>query len=122
MNRFGKISVLLAGLALPTAILLSGLVGYYLKSNNPDGVDITAGLAYLRPILLTAFISYGFLWAVSLVSGVLGLKRDTSAELSRAGLLLLALVTIVSLAAGITNKNIADAEDAYRAAQSSRVD
>lgn len=120
MNKYGKASVVLAGLALPTALLLSSLVAWYLKSTNPDNVDITAGLAYLRPILVTSFISYGLLWLVSLLSGILGLKRDTSDELSRLGLLLLILVTTVSLAGGITSRRIADAEDAYRASQSTQ--
>lgn len=120
MNKYGKVSVILAGLALPTALLLSSLIAWHLKSTNPDSVDITAGLAYLRPILLTSFSTYGVMWLVSLVSGLLGLKRDASDELSRVGLMLLILVTVVSLASGITSRKIADAEDAYRATQTNQ--
>lgn len=114
MNKFGKISIITAGLVLPVALLLSGVVAWHLKSTNPSDVDITAGLAYLRPILLTLFISFGIFWAVSLVTGLLGHKKDASSEYSKIGLTLLVLVTIVSVGAGTAAKATSNAEDAYR--------
>ena len=115
MNKFGKVSIITAGLMLPTAMFISGVIAWHLKSTNPDGVDITAGLAYLRPILVSAYSIFGAIWLVSLVCGVLGLKRDTSPDYSKLGLILLILVTITSVGAGITSKGVSDAEDAYRA-------
>lgn len=115
MNKFGKVSIITAGLVLPVALLLSGVVAWQLKTTNPDAVDITAGLAYLRPILVTSFTTFGLIWLVSLVSGILGLKKDASPDYSKLGLLLLVLITITSVGAGITSKGVSDAEDAYRA-------
>ncbi len=115
MNKFGKVSIITAGLVLPIAMLVSGIVAWQLKSTNPDAVDITAGLAYLRPILVTSFTAFGLIWLVSLVSGLLGLKKDASPDYSKLGLLLLVLITITSVGAGITSKGVSDAEDAYRA-------
>jgi len=118
MNKYGKITVITSGLILPITLILGSVVTWYLKTNNPDGVDITAGLAYLRPTLLTSFITFGVLWAVSLVGGLLGLKRDQSNELSKIGLILLVLVTVTSIGAGVATKGVSDAEDAYREQQS----
>ena len=115
MNKFGKTSIITAGLMLPSSLLLSGLVAWHLKSTNPDGVDITAGLAYLRPILVTGYAIFIAIWLVSLICGILGLKKDTSPEYSRIGLILLVLITVTSLGAGIASRGVADAEDAYRA-------
>lgn len=114
VNKFGKTSIITAGLVLPLALVLSGLVTWYLKTNNPDGVDITAGLAYLRPTLITAFVTFGLVWAISLVTGLLGLKRDASVELSRTGLTLLALVTVLSVISAISTNQVSRAEDLYR--------
>lgn len=114
MNKFGKISVLTAGLVLPLALLAGNLVAWYYKGGNPDNVDITAGLAYLRPILITSFVVYGLVWLISLVTGILALKNARTNELGRVGLLLLVLVTVVSLCAAISAGKVSDAEDAYR--------
>ena len=114
MNKFGKISIVTAGLVLPISLLISGLVTWHLKSTNPDNVDITAGLAYLRPILVTGYTLFISIWLVSLVSAVLGLKKDATAEYARLGLILLVLVTITSLGAGISAKGAGDAEEAYK--------
>lgn len=114
VNKFGKISIISAGLVLPLSLVFGGLVTWYFKANNPDGVDITAGLAYLRPTLITAFTTFGVVWVISLVTGLLGLKRDASDELSRTGLTLLALVTVLSVISAISTNQVSRAEDLYR--------
>lgn len=119
MNKFGKVSIITAGLVLPLTLFISGLVAWYLKSNNPDNVDITAALAYLRPVLLTAIGTFSLFWLVSLLSGLIGLKNDRSNEYSKIGLILLALVTVVSLCAGISTKKASDAEAAYQSSYNS---
>lgn len=118
MSKYGKISVITAGLVLPLALLAGNLVTWYYKSGNPDNVDITAGLAYLRPILVTSFVVYGLVWLISLVTGILALKREQTSELGRTGLMLLALVTVISLCTAITAGKVSDAEEAYRTQQS----
>lgn len=119
MNKFGKLSIVDSGLVLPLTILLSGLVAYYLKSNNPDNIDITAALAYLRPTLISAIICFAFFWLIGLLAGLIGLKKDKSNEYSKIGLTLLVLVTVVSGLAGVTIKKTSDAESAYRISQES---
>ncbi|MCA9308738.1 hypothetical protein KC973_00010 [Candidatus Saccharibacteria bacterium] len=114
VNKFGKISIIAAGLVLPASLVFGGLVTWYLKSNNPDGVDITAGLAYLRPILVTSFVTYGVIWIISLVAGLIGLRRDASDELSRIGLTLLVLISILSVVSAVSSSQVSRAEDTYR--------
>lgn len=114
MNKFGKISIISAALALPLTLLVSGIVAWYLKSSNPDGVDITYALAYLRPTLLTAITCFISLSLVSLLSGILGLKKDESNEFSKIGLLIIVLVAIFSFSAGIISKKTSDSESNYQ--------
>ncbi|HHU08844.1 MAG TPA: hypothetical protein GXZ60_02330 [Intrasporangiaceae bacterium] len=46
----------LAALSLFAVTTVGQVVELVLKSTNPDDVDVTQGLAYLRPLLLTAFV------------------------------------------------------------------
>lgn len=114
MNTNGKRSVLFASLALPTTLVISGMISWYLKSHNPDNVDITAGLAYLRPILVSGFVTFIVMMLVSLLSGIRGLRQDTSKELSSLGIKLVIVLTVLSLAAGIASNGTSKAQDAYR--------
>ncbi|MCB9823279.1 hypothetical protein H6800_03330 [Candidatus Nomurabacteria bacterium] len=114
MNKFGKVSIVSASLTLPLTLLTSGIVAWYLKSSNPDGVDITYALAYLRPTLLTAIACFVTLSLISLVSGILGLKKDDSKEYSKLGLLIIVLVAVFSFSAGIISKKTSDAESNYQ--------
>ena len=118
MNKFGKVSVITAGLVLPLALLAGNVVTWYYKSSNPNNVDITADLAYLRQTLVTAFVVYGLVWLISLVCGILSLRREKSSDLGKTGLLLLSLITALSLCTAVTAGKISNAEEAYRAQQS----
>lgn len=114
MNRYGRLSIIFASLALPLALLISGTITWYLKAHNPDNVDITAGLAYLRPILVSAFVTFGASMVLSLWFAVRGKRHDASPGLSYLGIVLVVVVTLMSLASGIAQKGAGDAEDAYR--------
>lgn len=57
------IAITLVTLALPATLLVAYSVGAYLKSTNPDNVDITQGLAYLRPILISGWVTFGVIAA-----------------------------------------------------------
>ncbi len=114
MNSNGKRSIVLASLALPVALIISGSIGWYLKTHNPDNVNITSGLAYIRPILGSALISFGAFMLAAFLCALRGLRRDTSRDLSVLGLSLIVVLTVLSITAGITHKGGGDAEDAYR--------
>jgi uncharacterized membrane protein len=114
MNKDGKRAIICAALALPLSLVVSGTIAWYLKANNPDNVDITAGLAYLRPILVSAFVTFGVLMLVAFVSALRGRRRDASPELSTLGLALIITLVLVSLVAGVASNRASKAEDRYR--------
>ena len=114
MNKFGKVSLFTAGIMYPTAAFIGGLVAWNLKSSNPDNVDITAGLAYLRPILVTGITIFVILFLTSLVCGVVSLKKDTDRSLGKLALILLASIAIISTGAAIANAKTDDAITEYK--------
>lgn len=118
MNRHGRISIIFASLAFPLALLISSTAAWYLKSHNPDNVDVTAGLAYLRPILLSAFVTFGLCMVLSLWFALWGKRHDNSPELSYLGILLIIVVTLVTLASAIAQRGAGNAEESYRKQQS----
>lgn len=71
------LTLTMAALTFAVPALVGGIVGYFLKSSNPDGVDVTAGLAYLQPILIAAGIALVVwlaltVWAIWLLRKVAG--------------------------------------------------
>ena len=93
MKSYGKISLYATALALPVPVFVGAVLGYILKSANPDKVDITNGLAYLAPILVASFIVMALIWGVALIAGLLGLKSDADKQPARTSLALLAIVS-----------------------------
>lgn len=118
MNRNGRNSVISASIALPLSLLVSTTITWYLKARNPDNVDITAGLAYLRPILIAGFITFILCMAAAVWFGLRGKRQDSSPELALLGLTLVVVITLLSFASGVAQKGVSDAEDTYRSQQS----
>lgn len=114
MNKFGKVSVVSASMALPVSFVVSNVISWYLKSNNPDNVDITQGLAYLRPILVSGFVLFGVLIAIGFVAGVMALKKDQDRALGRLGLALAVSVLVLSSVAAVAANRTDAAIDTYR--------
>lgn len=114
MNKYGKVSIFAAGLMFPAAAFIGGVVAWNLKGGNPDNVDITQGLAYLRPILVTGLTVFGLLLATSLVCGVVALRKDADKTFGKIGLALLATIFVFSAGAAISNAKTDDAIENYR--------
>lgn len=76
--RYGRAATACAALALPVTVLLGGAVAWFYKARNPDDVDITAGPAYLRPILLTTFGTFLVMAILTIALAVLGLRRGAT--------------------------------------------
>lgn len=105
-----RLSVWSAGLFLPLNLLVGQSLALYLKSSNPDNVDVTQGLAYLRPILLTSLTLLVVTWLFSLTTGLKGLKSDDPST-ARMGLGLLAVITVLSLVLAAVNGSLVDITD-----------
>lgn len=76
--RYGRAATACAALALPVTVLLGGAVAWFYKARNPDDVDITAGPACLRPILLTTFGTFLVMAILTIALAVLGLRRGAA--------------------------------------------
>lgn len=89
------IATVMAALAVPVTLLMAQLVGVYYRSSNPDNVDITQGLAYLRPIMVAAWLTFGVMVAlvVALISKMY--KRDGNFAQAKLPLSLLVVIVIV---------------------------
>lgn len=112
--QYGRMALVTAALVIPVTVSAGNLLTWSLKTRNPDDVDITAGLAYLRPILLTSFGAFVALAVLCVVLAVLGMRRDDDPALARLSLALLATVTVLGLVAGLAASRAGDAEDRYR--------
>ena len=88
----------LATLPLPIAWIGGQLVAGVLKGSNPDNVDVTQGLAYLRPILITAGVLFAIVWVVALVVALGRRRRGDTLPVK-----LLALHTVVAVALLLSN-------------------
>jgi len=103
MNKFGKISLYATGLLLPLPFFVGTTLGYVLKSSNPNNVDITNGLAYLANILITSIIILGILWAIALIAGILGIKKDQDKTMAKTSLMILALASALIIGYATVN-------------------
>ncbi len=88
----------LATLPLPIAWIGGQLVAGILKGSNPDNVDVTQGLAYLRPILITAGVLFAIVWVLALVVALGRRRRGDTLPVK-----LLALHTVVAVALLLSN-------------------
>lgn len=114
MNKFGKISVVTSALMLPVATLVSSTVGWYLKSQNNHNVDITLGLAYLRPILVSGTIVFIVFLLASVIYAVLAIQKDSDKTYGKIGLLIVSLVLLLTLGAALANYKTDKSIDAFR--------
>lgn len=69
-------TAVLAGVSLFAVTTIGQVVELALKSTNPADVDVTQGLAYLRPLLLTTLV----LLVVAVVATVTAIVRLGRAE------------------------------------------
>lgn len=111
-QKHAKISLAASALALPVAFTAGNLTSLILKANNPDNVDITAGLAYLRPTLIVSFTTFGILCAIGLIFAIIGMRKGDK-SLSKFSLIVLVAVLLVSLSAALLQQRIDRVEKTY---------
>lgn len=89
MNKNGKIALILASIFPLIVLTLGNLQAKFLKSNNVDNVDITQGLAYLRPILIMSFLVLAIFIITTIFFSLRGMKNDEQPEFAKLGLIIL---------------------------------
>ena len=105
-NLYAKLSIVASALLTPLTFGLSYAVSIYLKGHNPDRVDITVGLAYLRPILITSLVSLLIVGIFSIATFLLSVRNKEDRDLTRfAAVILLASLLLFFVNAGLQSKN-----------------
>lgn len=111
-SRLRTISLILAAgvFALPFAI---GRIAELLyKSINPDNVDITHGLAYLRPLLIIGAIAFVIMLALT-VSVIVRLRKREGAAAVRPAWIVIATQVILVLLIWAVSGAIEAVESSY---------
>lgn len=97
MNKYGKISIVSAALAIPLGLLASISMSWTLKSRNVANINVSSEITYLTEILATLMIAFSLILLVSLVTGVIGRKKDDNSEFAKLGLILVLIISIVGI-------------------------
>jgi ABC-type multidrug transport system fused ATPase/permease subunit len=105
-------SLVLIALALPAAYCAALVSELILKMNNPKNIDITADLAYLGNSLWVGFGVFFSLMFISIVLALFGLKSQHP-KIARLSLIVIALISLLSIASFFTQKKIENTEAAY---------
>ena len=109
-----NVTIILAALWLPLSMLIGNLVTAFYKSTNPNDVDITAGLAYLRQSLFAGFGAAGLIAVIIIGLVVLMYRRSGNFKEAKLPLAVFAIVGVVTLSALVVNGYINAVEDQYR--------
>ncbi len=108
------IALSLIALLFPLAMLVGNSVTAFHKSTNPNNVDITAGLAYLRQTLFASFGTAFIIGAIVVWLIIMMYRRDRNFIEAKLPLALLVVVTIVLIGAISLNSYTNAVEDQYR--------
>lgn len=92
------IAVTLVAFALPATLVVGAITAMYLKSNNPDNVDISQGLAYLQQVFIVSAVTFT-VFVVAIVACIVAMYRSDK-NFSNAKLPLTLLVGVVVLLGG----------------------
>ena len=108
------ISVALSALLLPLSILAGVLTAAYYKSSNPDNVDITNGLAYLRQTMFAA-IAVGVIIGIIIIVMIIKMyRRDGNFIDAKLPLVLLVAIAVIVGSIAIVSNYTSSVEDQYR--------
>ena len=108
------IALSLTALLVPLSMLAANLVAALYKSNNPDSVDITNGLAYLQQSLVAGFgtavmIAALIIWLITRMY-----RRDKSFAEAKLPLVLLVSIGVLVTTLALISNYTSTVEDQYR--------
>lgn len=96
-SRLYTVATLLSSLVIGLPILVGRIVEAALDTVNPAGVDTSAGLAYLREILVSSFGAVGVLLVVIVVLLAILYRRAKTLDAIALPLLILAVQVVVGV-------------------------
>ena len=95
MSPLRTAALVLAAGSLLGSVAIGTLLELILKATNPDGVDVTNGLAYLRPLLITSWTIGAVLLVLTIVLIVVLRRREGAAAARPAWIVLVVQVVLV---------------------------
>ena len=116
MNRrptLRTITITLTCLLLPLTMLAGVLAGAVYKSTNPDGIDITTSLAYLRQTMTVAILVFAVITAVIVSLLIAMYRQDRNFNQAKLPLVLLAGIIASIIALLLTNAYTNSVQDQY---------
>lgn len=114
-DRLHTWAVVLSSLVIPLPLIVGALVEAILDSTNPEKVDVTQDLAYLRELLGSSFGSLGIL-LVSIVALLVTLYlRERTLNALALPLVILAVQVVVGIALLILTGVVDGIENSYSA-------
>ena len=108
------IAITLTAALLPLSMLMSNIVTALYKAGNPENVDITAGLAYLRQSLFAGFGTALIIGAIVVWLIVSMYRRDRNFVEAKLPLVLLGMVVFVLIISAAVSSYTGAVEDQYR--------
>ncbi len=106
-------SLTLVCLLVPLTMLAGMLAAAFYKSANPDSIDITTDLAYLRQTMTVAILVFAAITATVAGLIVAMYRRDRNFAQAKLPLLLLVGVIVVIVGTLITNAYTNSVQDQY---------
>lgn len=108
------VAVTLSALIIPFSMVVGATTAVILKSNNPDNVDITNGLAYLQPTLLIG-LSAGVVIGLIVIALIVRMyRRDHDFSNAKLPLMLLIATVVLFGTFALLNSYTGAVEDQYR--------
>lgn len=111
-EKFTKSAHVFIALALPIAFLAGTLTSLFLKTNNPDHIDITADLAYLRPALYAGYATLVIILLLGFIASLLNLNSDRK-RYAKATLITMLIVILCVVGSALAQKRVEQVEKNY---------
>lgn len=112
--KYSTLSLSLTALAVPLSILSGFIVMLVLKNSNSTMLDITRQSAYTKQAFIAGFITFAVCSVLSIVLFFVSLKEEPDSPLAKLTIILLAIITLISLAVILIQGRTTKIESAYK--------
>jgi hypothetical protein len=75
ISKHARLSVLFTSITMPLTLFVSNTLEFFVKLINPQKVDITSDIAYLRPLLIVGIVTFIILLLFSMIFSALTFFR-----------------------------------------------
>ena len=111
-EKISKSAHIFVALAVPLAFLVGTLTSLVFKTTNPDHVDITADLAYLKPSLYAGYGTLLVLLSLGLIASLLSFKSGAQ-KYAKTTLITLLIIVVCVAGSALAQKRTDQVEATY---------